>query len=234
MAFLTLFVACALFSIALARSTELQLKAIKADFQNAQLVPAPIPVFEPIALLDANFQGLGSITPGQLVSKDEVATAPKLTLTPANSSVSFNGNYTVAMVVNDDRGSGQMRHWLINGAKITDNKVTFKGATTITEYVGPNPPANSGPHSYVIVVYAQGKDFVPPQNLSGPVPGVQPFDFPSYVKNTNLGPLIAGNYFTVEQGNANVSIPATSPVVTSTLPAAKPTHTGTGYNTGSV
>ena len=69
MVFRTLFVACALISVALARSTELQLEAIEAHFNNAQLVPVPIPAFEPVAILDANFQGLGSITPGQLVKK---------------------------------------------------------------------------------------------------------------------------------------------------------------------
>lgn len=70
MAFRTLFVACALFSVALAQSTELQLEGIEAHFINAQLVPVPIPAFEPTAILVANFQGLGNITPGQLVSKN--------------------------------------------------------------------------------------------------------------------------------------------------------------------
>ena len=70
MAFRSLFVTCALFSVALAQSTELQLDGIKAHFKNAQLVPVPIPVFEPTAILAANFEGLGSITPGQLVTKE--------------------------------------------------------------------------------------------------------------------------------------------------------------------
>jgi len=70
MALRTFFVACALFSVALAQSTELQLEGIEAHFRNAQLVPVPIPTFEPTAVLAANFQGLGTITPGQLVSSD--------------------------------------------------------------------------------------------------------------------------------------------------------------------
>lgn len=70
MVFRTLFVTCAVFSVALAQSTELQLEAIKAHFQNAELVPVPIPVFEPTAVLTANFQGVGDISPGQLISED--------------------------------------------------------------------------------------------------------------------------------------------------------------------
>jgi hypothetical protein len=238
MTFRTLFVACALFSVALAQSTELQLQGVEAHFKNAQLVPVPIPAFEPTAILAANFQGLGTITPGQLVSKNEVTNAPNLTLTPVNSTVTFDGNYTVAMIdpgaVGSDQSSGQNRHWLVNGAKVTDNKLTFEGATTITEYAGPAPPAGSGPHRYTIVVYAQGNNFAAPQNLSSPVPGVEPFDFPGYVKSTNLGPLVAGIYYTVEEGTATVSIPATSSVVSSTLPAARPSSSGTsGTSSGS-
>jgi len=252
MAFRTLLVVCALFSVALSQSTQLQLEGIEAHFQNAQLVPVPIPAFEPTAILTANFQGLGSITPGQLVSKDQVANAPNLTLTPVNSSITFDGNYTVAMIdpgaVGSDQSNGQHRHWLVNGAKVTDGKLTFEGATTITEYAGPAPPAGSGPHRYTIVVYTQGENFTPPADLSGPVPGVVQFVFPDYVKNTNLGPLVAGIYYQAEEGTATVSIPATSSVVSSTLPAAhlsssgtssgtssgpRPTNTGTNNNTGS-
>ena len=144
MAFRSLFVACALFSVALAQSTELQLEGIKAHFKNAQLVPVPIPVFEPTAILAANFEGLGSITPGQVVTKErqylqglffirlklndttEVATMPELTMTPANSTVTFNGNYTVAMIdpgaVGSDQSQGQNRHWLVNGATVTSKR----------------------------------------------------------------------------------------------------------------
>ena len=82
-------------------------------------------------------------------------------------------------------------------------------------------------YRYVIVIYAQGRNFTPPQNLSGPVQGVELFSFPDYVKNTNLGPLVAGIYYRTEEGTATVSIPATSSVVTSTLPAAQRTHSGT-------
>ncbi|KAF9653128.1 PEBP-like protein [Thelephora ganbajun] len=231
MALRAFFVVCALFSIALAQSTQLQLEAIEAHFKNAELVPIPIPVFEPMAILAANFQGLGNISPGQLVSKDQVTNAPELTLTPVNSTVSFNGNYTVAMIdpaaVGTDQSKGQYRHWLVNGAKVTDNKLTFEGATTITQYAGPAPPADSGPHRYTVVVYTQGENFAPPQDLSGPVPGVEQFVFPDYVKNTNLGPLVAGIYYQVEEGTATASIPATSSVVSSTLPAAHLPSSGT-------
>jgi len=237
MTFRTLFVTCTVLSVALAQSIELQLEGIEANFQNAELVPVPIPVFEPTALLTADYQGLGNITAGQLVSEDQVTSSPDLTLTPANSSVTFDGNYTIAMVdpgaVGSDQSQGQHRHWLVNGAKVVDNKFNLDNAITITEYAGPAPPAGSGPHRYAIVIYTQGENFTPPQNLSGPVPGVELFDFPAYVKSTNLGPLVAGIYYQVEEGTATVSIPSTSPVISSTLPAAHPSSSGTLSGTSS-
>lgn len=84
---------------------------------------------------------------------------------------------------------------------------------------------------YTIVVYAQGDNFTPPDDLSGPTPGVSLFVFPDYVKNTNLGPLVAGIYYQVEEGTATISIPSTSPVVTSTLPAAHSASSGTSSST---
>lgn len=68
----------------------------------------------------------------RLNSTTEVSSAPDLTLTPANSSVTFNGNYTVAMIdpaaVGSDQSQGQNRHWLVNGATVT-GKHTFRICT---------------------------------------------------------------------------------------------------------
>jgi len=135
--------------------------------------------------------------------------------------------------VGSDQTKGQNRHWLVNGATIADNKVNFEGATTITQYAGPAPPAGSGPHRYTIVVYSQGANFAPPQNLSSPVPGVELFDFAEYVKSTNLGPLVAGIYYQVEEGTATVTVPATSPVISSTLSVARPSSSGNPSGTSS-
>jgi phosphatidylethanolamine-binding protein len=46
-------------------NTQLQIESIEAQFQNAGLVPIPVPVFSPTALLTASFNGVGNITPGQ-------------------------------------------------------------------------------------------------------------------------------------------------------------------------
>jgi len=242
MAFLKFLISCAaVISMVSAQSnnTELQIEAIEAHFTNAELVPVPIPVFQPSAVLTVNFNGVGDALPGQLLTQAQVQGAPTLTLTPANSTVTFDGKYTLAMIdpaaVGSDESNGQTRHWLVNGATVSGGKVSIDSGTQITEYAGPAPPAGSGPHRYTIVIYSQPDSFAAPANLSTANVGVSTFDFPSYVKDTGLGPLVAGFYYTVEEGTATSSIPATSSVVTSTLPAAKSSspaasgsHTGSG------
>jgi hypothetical protein len=221
-------------------NTLLQIEAIQAHFTNAQLVPVPIPAFNPSAVLTVNFDGVGDATPGQPLTEAQVKAAPTLTLTPANSTITFDGKYTLAMIdpaaVGSDQSNGQTRHWLVNGATVSGGKVSIDTGTQITEYAGPAPPPGSGPHRYTIVVYSQPDSFTPPANLSTANVGVSTFDFPSYVKDTGLGPIVAGFYYTVENGTATASIPATSSVVTSTLPAAKtssPASTSSGASPSS-
>jgi hypothetical protein len=236
MALFKLLSGLAAISLVSAQSTnmQLQIEAIVAHFTNAQLIPVPIPAFNPSAILTANFGGVGSITPGQPLSADQVQAAPTLTLTPANSTVTFDGNYTVAMVdpgaVGSSASGGQTRHWLVNGATIANGTVSIDSGTQITQYAGPAPPAGTGPHRYTIVIYSQPDSFTPPADLSSANVGVSTFDFPTYVQSTGLGPVVAGIYYTVEEGTATVSIPVTSPVVTSTLPAAG--SSGTSTSTG--
>lgn len=242
MAFLKLLISCAaVISMVSAQSnnTILQIEAIQAHFTNAQLVPVPIPAFNPSAVLTVNFVGVGDATPGQLLTQDQVKAAPTLTLTPANSTVTFDGKYTVAMIdpaaVGSDQSGGQTRHWLVNGATISGGKVSIDAGTQITEYAGPAPPTGTGPHRYTIVIYSQPDSFAAPADLSTANVGVSKFDFPSYVKDTGLGPIVAGFYYTVEEGTASASIPATSSVVTSTLPAARsssPASSGSSTQSG--
>lgn len=233
MALLKLMISCAAilsFVSAQSSNTQLQIESVQAQFQNAQLVPIPVPVFNPSAVLTANFGGAGTITPGQLLVQNIVQAAPQLTVTPANSSVVLTGNYLLAMVdpgaVGTNSSSGQVRHWLVYGVQISGGTVSLANGTQVTQYAGPAPPAGSGPHRYTIALYSQPSTFTPPANLSTANIGLATgFDFPAFVQSTGLGPLVAGTYFTVENGAASFSISPTSSVVSATLPAARSSST---------
>jgi len=218
------------FTLAQSSDTALPVAAIEAHFKQSQIVPSLLASFDPSALLTVNYAGVGDITPGQLLTKEQSAPTPVVAVTPVNSTVQLNGKYTITMVdadvVGSDLSKGVNRHWLINGVDITDGKVANASATAITTYAGPGPAAGSGPHRYVIILYRQPDSFKAPPDLSQPI-GVTRFDLNAYAKNSGLGPVVAATYITVEDGTATASIPATSSVVSSTLTASQPTRTGT-------
>jgi len=224
---LSIFVACALIPFTLSQSASnnnLQIEAIEAHFTNAGIVPALLANFTPSAVLNFAFNGVGNVAPGTPLTQAQVKTTPSLSLIPGNSTVGFSGKFTLAMVdagpVGFDESQGQTRHWLLNSVTVTGTNVTTGTGLAVTPYAGPAPPTGTGPHRYVILLYTQSDNFSPPANLSTANISVSVFDFTAYVQSSNLGPLVAANYFTVEQGTASTSISPTSAVVSSTLSAA--------------
>jgi len=228
-------IALAFVSSASAQSTDnnLQIKAIEAHFSQSHLVPDLFASFNPSALLTLDYPGVGVLAPGQKVTKEQVGPTPTVSVTPANSSVTLGGTYTLAMVdadiVGSDPAAGETRHWLVNGVTVADGVVANATAVGITTYAGPWPATGSGPHRYVVALYSQPESFTPPADFSQPNLPVAVFDWNAYVRDSGLGPLVAATYITVEEGEATGSIPATSAVVTSTLaPAATTTNASTG------
>ncbi|KIJ69529.1 hypothetical protein HYDPIDRAFT_81049 [Hydnomerulius pinastri MD-312] len=202
-------------------STTVGIEAISAHFRQAGLTPTLLPTFAPSALLAMGFKGVGNVAPGQAMTKDQTMNEPNLSVTPANSSVMLGGKYTVMMAdagpVGTDETKGQQRHWLANGATISGTNVSMVGATVVTQYTPPDPPVSSGPHRYVILIFTQPQDFLAPPSLSKANSGGGVFVVEDYVKSSKLGPLVAANYFTVQQGTATFSVSPTSGVASATL-----------------
>jgi len=230
---LPIFVSLALlpFVSAQSASTGIQIEAIEAHFTASGIVPSLLSTFDPSAVISFSFNDV-QISPGQALTDAQVAPTPVLSITPANSSVALTGNFTVAMVdagpVGTDESQGTTRHWLVNGVTIVDSKVANDSATAITVYAGPAPAAGTGPHRYVILLYSQPSAFSPPAAYSKPNMGVSVFDVNSYAKDSNLGPIVAATYFTVEEGTSTASLSATSAVVTSTLAPVSSTASSSG------
>lgn len=199
----------------------LGIEIIRAQFQGAGLVPYLLEKFAPTALLTAAYPGGGIVTPGQLLPKSRTQTAPNLTITPANMTTLLNQKYTLVMVdawapgYTDPRG--QICHWIVNGVTVQGHSVLIHGSV-VEQYRGPTPPSGSGPHRYAILLYAQ--QFLIPQGSPIQNNDVGFCHLADYVKASNIGPLIAGTYFTVEEGVATFTPSPTYPVVTSTLLAS--------------
>ena len=59
------------------------------------------------------------------------------------------------------------------------------------------------------MVYSQPPQFSPPADLSAAGTPLGTFQVQEYVNSTGLGSLVAANYFTVEAGQATVSVSGT-------------------------
>jgi phosphatidylethanolamine-binding protein len=212
--------------------TALGIAAIQAHFKNVDIVPDLLPSFNPSAIMNVAFPGVGPISPGQNLSMPQTATAPDVTITPANSSVPTTGNFTLMMVdaraVGTNESNGQILHWLVNYATLKNESSSWPSCPSlnvsaacgvvVTEYQPPQPIVGSGPHRYVILLLPQPSSFSPPANLSKANVGPDIyFHITDYISSSHLGQPIAGMYFDVQQGPATVTIPPTSAVVTSAL-----------------
>jgi hypothetical protein len=217
----------------------LAISAIEAHFNNAGLVPSLLATFDPSAIMNVTFPGVGSISPGQNLTKDQVASTPLVEVFPVNGTVSLTGNFTLVMVDagivgTNETTNEQTRHWLVNNVTLTGNStnstllptlnVSTADGVAVTSYAGPAPAAGSGPHRYVILLLPQPSNFSPPANLSQANTGVSVFELTDYISESHLGPPVAGMYFQVEEGLATVTVSATSPVISSTL---QPAYSGT-------
>ena len=208
--------------------TALGIHVTEAHFKNASLVPDLLPSFNPSALMVVTFPGVGPISPGQNLSMQQTTTAPDVTIIPANSSVPTSGNFTLMMVdafpFGTNESNRQILHWLSTSATLQkvpspcpELNVSTDGGLVVTNYISPQPPVGSGPHRYTILLFPQPPSFSPPANLSSPNVGIDLyFHLTDYISSSNLGQPIAGMFFEVQQGPANVTTPLTSAVVTPT------------------
>jgi len=214
---------------------------VKQQFVNALITPAAVPVFDPSYLLNFTFPTLGPISTGQAVSMADAATEPTITILGTDAAFSTGGNlnnahrYTLIMIDANYAGSsnpnGLNTHYLQNDLMFggdNDDVLTLSGTTApVIKYAGPGPAAGSGAHRYTLLFFAQPTNFVAP---STPAAGssVTMIDFPTYLKNANLGNPLAGNYFTVEVGTSTVTASVTSSVDPATLSVASASNTASG------
>ncbi|KAJ9096482.1 hypothetical protein QFC20_006425 [Naganishia adeliensis] len=209
-------------------ASELQLAGVKANFEQAQLVPQFLPTFNPSALLNVSFGG-DNVLPGTPLAATAVSSMPTLTVVSgSNFSEEATSMFTVAMVdadiVGTDESGNQTRHWLANNVMLTDDEDDVHGlnytTAPITNYAGPGPAEGSGAHRYVLLLIEQPSTFTAPADLSEPNTPLGTFNFQNYLTSTGLGPIVAANYITVENGVATVSVASTSAVQSSTLAVA--------------
>ncbi|EPQ58488.1 hypothetical protein GLOTRDRAFT_91885 [Gloeophyllum trabeum ATCC 11539] len=228
---------------------DLQIEAIQAHFQQAGIIPPLLPSLNPLAWINVSFPGVGSVSPGQVLSLDQVRQLPSIAVTFANESALAAFNNTNTTVILEDVGwpgfnfsLGQTRTWLVYNAVLTPGAdgcsqcnssdpaiLNTAGGTTVTDY-DPIAVFGNGSHRYALLLFRQNENFKPLiTHISNPVD----FTLASFLNDTHLTPsdLYAAFNFDLQNGTATASAAPTSSVITSTLPAHAASTLSPTYST---
>jgi len=222
----------------------LALALVKQQFINAKIVPDVIPSFSPVGTLQVVFSGnTTGITDGAPLAKASVQTQPTVTVAGVNNNTA---KYTILMVDGDYVGApnnsqGINLHWLENNVVISSAGTTSNTTAATIPYAGPAPASGTGPHRYTILLYQQPTNFTAPKTPA-PDSGVNRVELATYVSAARLSGPLAGLYYTIEVGNATVTVGSTTAVNTATLSVSitqatgttttSPTHKGAAYKVG--
>lgn len=154
--------------------------------------------------LDVELQSSNTtVTPGLLVPQSDTRSAPTLRVQPASDS----DQYVVLMI----DSAVPVLHWLQAGLVVASDDQTLQVNSNVdstivgTPYIGPMPPAGSGPHNYVILLFEQPSNWTIPANYSSINPpmaeeDVVGFDVVDFVAASKLGAVVGSNYFRVLNG----------------------------------
>lgn len=137
-------------------------------------------------------------------------------------------------------------HWFApNVTSTTDAKntmSTFKASTGGAPYLQPSPPVGDIPHRYVVLLFAQPRNFSvaafgsinPPANTTARMG----FNVTTFIRLTGLGAPLAANFFTVQNvtvgGNATTTGTANATRSASSTPAQVTKNAGVGLARGSL
>ncbi|QRV77908.1 phosphatidylethanolamine-binding protein (PEBP) family [Ceratobasidium sp. AG-Ba] len=192
------------------------LSEVRRKFYEAGIVPDVLPTFDPKAFLYLTYTGNLSdgstsktVLPGISVARNDTLHSPELSVTGLKS-----GPYVVALIDPDAPSRakptfGQVRHLLAANltvagtrSKYVHNSFLLNNSTpAVNDYLTPTPPAGSGPHRYVALLYTQPRHFdISFLNVSD----ILNFNISSFAHRARLGEPLAGTFMTVEVRNTTM------------------------------
>ena len=184
------------------------LDQVKESFYEAKIVPDLLQSFEPTSLLYLTYESdslkdSGIVLPGKKFAKDATEKQPEISL----EGPGWPGAYVFFLLDPDapshsDPKWSQVRHMFAGNLTISgDSKhvphsVVLGNATdAVNEYMPPAPPAGTGPHRYVALLYAQPPDFdYSFLNTSDRYE----FNITAFSQRSGLGTPLAGTFLTVK------------------------------------
>ncbi|KAF7729765.1 hypothetical protein EC973_003843 [Apophysomyces ossiformis] len=159
-------------------------------------MPDVIPEFEPKTEMKITYHVDRQIDMGAELLPEEVVESPHIWF----RNTSADAEYTMVLF-DADAEVPLVRHWIAINVDGLKPATSFKDNSTIhqyTPYHGPTPPAGTGKHRYVFVLYEQSqKNQVMLPVLEKPSLNRAFFNINEFVQTNNLTP-IAASYMLIE------------------------------------
>lgn len=206
---------------------------VMLQLQGARVIPNLISAnqLQLRGVLNQQFDGK-NVSVGQLVgSVDEVKSIPTWSVEyssqASNSGQFVNANYTV-MTLDPGAASEQprnvVRHFLANNITLNTATGGLKNTSKpIAGWFSPVPPPGSGVHRYVTLVFRQPQNFTStlPASLQNRNETIDTnFNLAQYIQQTNLGPIVAANFFLLQNADTSASVTASGVVSTTSVAPA--------------
>jgi len=189
--------------------TRPSLDEVKDLFHQAKIVPDLLPVFEPSSLLYLTYgnsslrSSSGLVLPGKKFAKDDTEDKPEISI----EGPGWPGAYVFFLLdpdapSNSDPKWAQVRHMFAGNLTVSDKwgpvpgSIVLKNSTSaVNDYMPPAPPAGTGPHRYVALLYAQPLDFDYSFLNTTARKG---FNITEFAERSGLGTPLAGTFLTVK------------------------------------
>ncbi|KAF8969487.1 phosphatidylethanolamine-binding protein [Flammula alnicola] len=202
------------------------LSNVTTAFPSAKIVPDVIDSFTPNSLVNVTFTDSttgqkADVIPGALLTMEQTAAEPALFFEGVGSSASTSGTFVVVIVDPDaltpqNPNEREFLHFTGGNFTVDSSTGALSNSTpALIEFFPPTPPAGSDPHRYVVLVFTQPADFssTAPSLVNDSTPRPS-FDLPNFLQATDLGTVLAGNYFLVgPSSNSSASPTAASSAI---------------------
>ncbi|KZV62106.1 PEBP-like protein [Peniophora sp. CONT] len=198
-------------------------------FQDNGLIPKPLGVFAPDAVLDLTYPSVVSngsflVYPGLNLTEEQVVAQPELLLTFESTGLSqdaadyFSSTF-VLFALDPDAPTPQNTslanfvHWVQPNLKVSGPVSTFAPLVNSTpalfEYISPGPPPTSDAHRYTFVLFEQPEGFEAAAIANIPADRTA-FDLDAFATAVGLQAPVAGTFF---RTGANVTFPSPNIVI---------------------
>ncbi|KAF9975280.1 hypothetical protein BGZ73_001130 [Actinomortierella ambigua] len=132
-------------------------QAVDIALKQDGIVPDVLPEAKIKTMLIVSYGGKDVVLGNKLTVAD-TQHEPKVSFMPDSPT----DKYTLMLVDPDapnrkDHTMREWRHWVVSNISMdsSDSLMNISGGQTLTPYKGPSPPAGSGPHRYVFLLYKQ-------------------------------------------------------------------------------